>query len=138
MPYPGRGGTGFADVRRSGGGEGVFRPQRPFGDGEGAPLPSLRLIQAPVFHGYSSSVWVSFESSPTVADLELALATAGIEVRSADEEPPNNVGAAGQSGLTVGDIRKDRNNPRAFWFWLVADNLRLFAETGVAVLKECL
>ena len=103
-----------------------------------APMPSLRLVQAPVFHGYSSSVWVSFESSPTVADLELALATAGIEVRSADEEPPNNVGAAGQSGLTVGDIRKDRNNPRAFWFWLVADNLRLFAETGVAVLKECL
>lgn len=104
----------------------------------GAPMPSLRVVHAPVFHGYSFSVWVEFETAPPVEELEQALASAQIEVRTADEEPPNNAGAAGQSGLTAGNIRPDRNNPRAFWFWLVADNVRTFAETAVAVAREFL
>ena len=35
------------------------------GDAEGVPMPSLRLIQAPVFHGYSFSAWVEFEKGRT-------------------------------------------------------------------------
>jgi aspartate-semialdehyde dehydrogenase len=101
-----------------------------------APMPSLRLVQAPVFHGYSISLWVEFESSPEPAELEGALASAQIEVRTADLEPPTNVGVAGQSGLAVGNVRRDRNNPRAYWCWLVTDNIRTAAETAVAVLKE--
>jgi aspartate-semialdehyde dehydrogenase len=104
----------------------------------GAAMPSLRLVQAPVFHGYSFSAWIEFESAPELEELQRGLASAQIEVRTADEEPPNNVGAAGQSGLTAGDIRKDRNNPRAYWFWMVADNVRTFAETAVAVAREYL
>ncbi len=33
------------------------------------PMPSLRLIQAPVFHGHSFSVWVEFEENPEIAAL---------------------------------------------------------------------
>jgi aspartate-semialdehyde dehydrogenase len=102
------------------------------------PMPSLRLIQSPVFHGYSCSIWVEFESAPDITEIEQALASARIEVRSEGEEAPTSVGAAGQSGITVGAIRKDRNNPRALWFWLVADNLRTFAETAITVAKEYL
>ena len=90
------------------------------------PMPSLRLIQAPVFHGHSFSVWVEFEEQPGVKVISEALAAGGIDVRS--EEPPSNIGAAGQSGLSVGAIAVDANNPRACWFWAVADNLRLAAE----------
>jgi aspartate-semialdehyde dehydrogenase len=102
------------------------------------PMPSLRLVQAPVFHGVSASVWVEFDSDPQISELEGALATAQIEVRTSEEEPPNNVGVAGQSGISIGDIRKDRNHPRAYWFWLAADNVRLFADTAVSVLREYL
>jgi aspartate-semialdehyde dehydrogenase len=102
------------------------------------PMPSLRLSQAPVFHGYSCSIWVEFQESPGVAPIEEALASAQIEIRRADEEAPSNVGVAGQSGLSAGDIRQDRNNPRAFWFWVAADNLRLLAETAVAAAREYL
>jgi aspartate-semialdehyde dehydrogenase len=102
------------------------------------PMPSLRLIQSPVFHGYSCSIWVEFETAPDVAGVEQALASAHIEVRSEGEEAPTSVGAAGQSGISVGGIRQDRNNSRALWFWLVADNLRTFAETAIAVAKEYL
>jgi len=100
----------------------------------GVPMPSLRMIQAPVFHGHSISVWVEFERNPGAAALAQRLTDAGFDVRP--DDPPANAGIAGQSGLSVGAIEVDRNHPRACWFWLVADNLRLAAENAVAVSKE--
>lgn len=92
------------------------------------PMPSLRLIQAPVFHGYSISLWAEFESDIRATELGETLGSAQIEIRGENEEAPTNVGAASQSGLAVGDIRVDHNNPRAAWFWIVGDNLRLMAD----------
>jgi aspartate-semialdehyde dehydrogenase len=136
------------------------------------PMPSLRLIQAPVFHGHSFSVWVEFAEEldqgrgtpdrkerdrkeqdrekedrgnqarkhdvrtltvETVADW---LSEAGIDVRP--DDPPSNANIAGQSGLSVGSISPDPNQPRAYWIWMVADNLRLVAENAVAVARELL
>ncbi len=108
------------------------------GDGEGAPMPSLRVIQAPVFHGYSFSAWVEFDGNPGVEALENSLQVDSIDVRGADLEPPTNVGQAGQSGISVGAILPDRNDSEAVWFWFVADNLRLAAENAVAVARELL
>lgn len=98
------------------------------------PMPSLRLIQGPVFHGHSFSLWIEFEENPGIKALASALNDAGIDVRP--DEPPSNAGIAGQSGLSVGAIAVDRNNPRACWMWMVADNLRLAAENAIAVAKE--
>jgi aspartate-semialdehyde dehydrogenase len=106
------------------------------GEGEGAPIPSLRLIQAPVFHGYSFSAWVEFESNPGLEAIESGLASGSIEVRGLEFEPPTNVGQAGQGGITIGAIAADRNDPEACWFWLVADNLRLMAENAVAAARR--
>jgi aspartate-semialdehyde dehydrogenase len=106
------------------------------GEGSGAPMPSLRLVQAPVFHGYSFSAWVEFDGNPGVEALESGLVTASIEVRGNDFEPPTNVGQAGQNGIAVGAIALDRNHPQACWFWLVADNLRLAAENAVALARQ--
>ncbi|HEY6341704.1 MAG TPA: Asd/ArgC dimerization domain-containing protein [Bryobacteraceae bacterium] len=105
-------------------------------DWPGVPMPSLRLIQAPVFHGHSFSLWVEFEERPKVEEIEEALEREGIDVRR--EEPPTNVGVAGQSGLSAGAITVDSNNASACWFWIVADNLRLVAENAVAVAREIL
>jgi aspartate-semialdehyde dehydrogenase len=102
----------------------------------GIPMPSLRVIQAPVFHGHSISAWVEFEENPGAEALTKALADSGLDVRV--DEPPSNVGMAGQSGLSVGAIAVDHNQPRASWFWLASDNLRLAAENAVAVAKESL
>jgi len=106
------------------------------GAGEGVPMPSLRLIQAPVFHGYSFGAWVEFESDPSLETLESGLVTGSIEVRGSEFEAPTNVGQAGQSGIAVGAISPDRNRPEACWFWLAADNLRLTADNGVAVARQ--
>jgi aspartate-semialdehyde dehydrogenase len=99
------------------------------------PMPSLRLVQAPVFHGYSLSAWVEFETDVNQEELTETLATAQIEVRSAEQEVPTNVGAAAQSGVAAGDIRIDRNNPRAAWIWLALDNLRMTADGAAELLR---
>jgi aspartate-semialdehyde dehydrogenase len=106
------------------------------GEGSGAPMPSLRLVQAPVFHGYSFSAWVEFDGNPGVEALESGLVAGSIEVRGSEFEPPTNVGQAGQGGIAVGAIALDRNHPQACWFWLVADNLRLAAENAVAIARQ--
>ena len=98
------------------------------------PMPSLRVIQAPVFHGHSFSVWVEFDENPGPAKLARALAESGIDVRP--DDPPSNAGIAGVSGLAVGAIAVDQNQPRACWMWMVADNLRLAAENALAVARE--
>lgn len=102
------------------------------------PMPSLRLIQAPVFHGHSISAWVEFDEYPGVHWLEKALEGDYIEVRTDKHEPPTNVGVAGQPGLTVGVIERDRNDARAGWFWIVADNHRVVAENTVELLRRLL
>lgn len=104
--------------------------------GANFPVPSLRLVQAPVFHGYSFSIWVEFEAAIEAQALREALASAQIEVRGEGEEAPNSVGVAGQSGLIAGDIRVDGNNRRAAWLWVVGDNLRLIADAAADLLSD--
>jgi aspartate-semialdehyde dehydrogenase len=104
--------------------------------GTAVPMPSLRLIQAPVFHGYTFSAWIEFEQASEVGSIVDSLQSDLIDVRTAEHEPPTNVGVAGQSGLTVGDIRIDRNNSRAVWLWAAADNFRIVADEVNALIDK--
>ncbi len=101
------------------------------------PMPSLRLVQAPIFHGHAISVWAELEENPGIEALSGRLTTAHIDVRGLEEEPVSNVGAAGQSGITV-SIKTDRNHPRAVWFWIGLDNLRMTADNAIAVAESVL
>jgi aspartate-semialdehyde dehydrogenase len=100
------------------------------------PMPSLRLVQAPVFHGYGISLWVHFQTNVSAQEVAQTLTTAGIEVRGEFDEPPNNAAVAGQSGFVAGDIRLDRNNAKAAWIWLVCDNLRIVADAATEIIME--
>jgi len=106
------------------------------GPDSSVPMPSLRLIQAPVFHGYSFALWVLFDAPLDADRIAAELASPNIDVRSGDQEPPTNAGIAGQSGIVVGSIMKDRNQPQACWFWMAADNLRISADNCVEVIRE--
>ncbi len=100
---------------------------------------SLRLVQAPVFHGYSVSLFAEFPAKVDRKAVEGALACAQIEVRGLGEEAPDAVAATSTTGLLAGDIRVDSANPKAVWIWVVFDNLRLLADSVadlVAVLRQ--
>ena len=107
-------------------------------DEDPVPMPSLRLIQVPVFHGYGFSAWVEFEDAPEFEVIEQNLAAGSIDVRGGDFEPPHIVGQAGQDGIAVGAIAPDRNASTAVWFWFVTDNLRLAADNAIAVARQLL
>jgi aspartate-semialdehyde dehydrogenase len=100
------------------------------------PLPSLRLSQAPVFHGLSASAWVEFKTAPDLNRIAVLLSKAGLDLRDASLDPPNNVGMANQEGIAVGSIEADRNQPRAAWFWLAADNHRITSQNAILVARE--
>ena len=102
------------------------------------PMPSIRLIQAPVFHGYSLSFWVEFDEAPLMSELEDALAQDPLELRGENVEAPNNVEVAGQSGILVGALAPDRNCSNAIWLWAAVDNLRLSAENATLIASEVL
>ena len=106
------------------------------GPGSSVPMPSLHLVQAPVFHGYSFSLWVLFDAPAEPDRIAAELTSVNIDVRSGDQEPPTSAGIAGQSGIVVGSMMKDRNQPQACWFWMAADNLRMSADNCVEVIRE--
>jgi len=103
-----------------------------------APMPSIRLVHAPVFHGYSISIHVEFKAPPDVRAVADALSSDEVDVRAGDLEPPNNCAMAGQGGIAVGSISPDRNSSKGCWFWVVTDNFRLMAENAVAVARSLL
>lgn len=104
--------------------------------GEAKVKPSLRFVQAPVFHGLTAQVWVEFAKAPNAHGLEAALGSEVVDVRGADVEAPDNVQIAGQDGVAVGRVEVDRANPKAAWFFLVADNHRLTAQNAMLVARE--
>ena len=101
-----------------------------------APMPSIRLIQAPVFHGYSASLWIELNQNPGVAAIEQTLSETFVEVRSRDTEPPNNVAVAGQNEIMIGAISVDSNQANALWMWMAMDNLRLTAQNAAMVVRD--
>lgn len=106
--------------------------------GAGLPVPSVRLVHAPTFHGYAASVWVEFAKRPKLPAIIAKLKEQGVDVRDESLDPPTNTGSAGQSGYAVGAIELDRNHPTGAWFWLAADNFRLQADLTIEVLRELL
>lgn len=101
-----------------------------------ATIPlAIRVIQAPVFHGLSFSVWLK---SPAVAGVpELATALKGdlVDVWDTVNGAPSNVSTVGDAGISVGDIRPDPGTPGAFWLWVTADNLRLRATNAIGAAR---
>jgi aspartate-semialdehyde dehydrogenase len=97
-----------------------------------APVPSLMLAQAPIFHGHVFSIYIELEKEVSVGDLSQELESEHIAVMRLAEDSPNNVNVAGQEKVQV-SVRRDVRDARGMWLWAVADNLRIAAITAVEV-----
>lgn len=93
-------------------------------------IPSLILIQAPIFHGHAFSLYIELKKPATLEALVTALAGDHIDVLQGDEESPSNVNAAGQEQVQV-VVRRDSQHDNGFWVWAASDNLRIAALTAV-------
>jgi aspartate-semialdehyde dehydrogenase len=98
--------------------------------GKDALRPSLRLVQAPIFHGHAFSLYLEMEQAVAIGDLSQALAGEHVTVARQVEESPSNVNAAGQGDVLL-SVARDDNHKSGVWIWAAADNLRIAAATAV-------
>jgi len=104
----------------------------------GSPLPSLALIQAPVFHSHAFSFFVELDAPVPIRDLEKGLESDAISVIATSDEPPSPVRVTGNDGIQIGGMKRDLINPRGVWFWAASDNLRIAAINAVKAAERYL
>jgi aspartate-semialdehyde dehydrogenase len=102
--------------------------------GDQATVPSLMLVQAPVFHGYAFSIYIELDSPMSIGHIESALAGDHVQVLRADETP-SNVNVAGATDVQV-TVRPDTQHANGFWIWAAADNLRIMATLAVECAEQ--
>jgi aspartate-semialdehyde dehydrogenase len=98
--------------------------------GNDAPLPSLLLLQAPIFHGHAMAVFLEIAGAVDLAALSQALTGDHVVIPGAEEDSPSNVSSAGQADIQL-SLKIDPAQPNGVWLWAAADNLRISALTSV-------
>jgi aspartate-semialdehyde dehydrogenase len=98
--------------------------------GKDAPLPSLLLLQAPIFHGHAFAIHIELAQVGDVEGISRALAGEHVKLTHGAEDAPTNVNAAGQSDIQV-SLAPDASQPNGLWIWAAADNLRIAAANAV-------
>ena len=97
--------------------------------GDRAALPAITLLQAPVFHGHTFSIYIELERSVANGDLTRALAGEHVQIARTADDSPSNVNVAGKDTVMVA-VRRDSIHENGFWLWAAVDNLRLSALTA--------
>jgi len=98
--------------------------------GKQAPVPSLLMVQAPIFHGHAFALHLELEQAVDIESMSRALAGEHVVVTHLADDSPSNVNAAGQGDVLV-SLLPDANLSTGLWLWAAADNLRLAATTAV-------
>jgi len=95
-----------------------------------ADVPSLVLLQAPIFHGHAFSLYIEMERPASPEELKAALSGDHVEVWHGEDDAPSNVNAAGQEQIQV-TVRRDAVRENGYWIWATSDNLRVAAVAAV-------
>jgi len=98
--------------------------------GPGTPVPSLMLVQAPIFHAHVFSLYIELKEAPALGDFSQALAGEHVQLTRMADESPSNVNAAGQGDALLW-VRADAQQENGVWIWGAADNLRLLSMNAV-------
>jgi aspartate-semialdehyde dehydrogenase len=98
--------------------------------GDKVVVPSLMLLQAPIFHGHAFSIYIETTKPMKVEEANNALAGSHVEIAQGFEDAPSNVNAAGQEQVQI-SVRKDPGHTNGLWVWAASDNLRVGAVAAV-------
>jgi aspartate-semialdehyde dehydrogenase len=102
-----------------------------------AEVPSLMLLQAPIFHGHAFSLYIEFEQALSLAEVSAALSGDHVAIWHGEEDAPSNVSAAGQEQVQL-MVRNDGGSDKGFWIWAASDNLRVAATAAVECAESLL
>ncbi|QSN61124.1 MULTISPECIES: aspartate-semialdehyde dehydrogenase [unclassified Caballeronia] len=102
---------------------------------------SATCVRVPVRNCHSAAVYVECGGPLDLADLKRLWRDApeiqvydGVD--AADFPSPRVIGSSDL--VHVGRIRRDPENPNAFWFWVVSDNIRIGAALNAVQIAETL
>ncbi|MEU6392974.1 aspartate-semialdehyde dehydrogenase [Streptomyces sp. NPDC046939] len=96
-------------------------------------------VRVPVVTGHSEAVWIEAQGVVDRAELvEVLAALPEVTVHDLDEvrQFPTPATIDDPNRVHVGRVRVNPNNPRAFWLWLVADNLTIGAALNAIQIAE--
>jgi aspartate-semialdehyde dehydrogenase len=103
--------------------------------GQRTPVPSIFVLQAPVFHGHAFVIHVQTDKAADIEVMSKALSGEHVSLLPPSEEAPNNVNAAGQGDILL-SLNPDPSDPSSAWIWGASDNLRVSAATAVEVAES--
>jgi aspartate-semialdehyde dehydrogenase len=98
-------------------------------------------VRVPVLRAHSISVYLETEDPVDLPEIRRALRKApGVEFvdNDGDLQRLSPVNVAGEDGVRVGRLRKDRWSPGGLLLWVVADNLRKGAALNAVQIAEIL
>ena len=118
--------------------ERILQHYRLVSGGEIAQAVAVQLAQAPVFHGYTASIFVELASAAITREFEAAVQGDRVDLVGGESDPPSNLSVAGQSDMLVQVRSSDGESGRGtrFWLWVAADNLRVAAANAIACATE--
>ena len=93
-------------------------------------VPSLMLLQAPIFHGHAFSLYLELDNAAQIEELTAAISGEHVDVLQGGESRPATSTPPGRnrSRCLCGRMRK---TPNGFWLWAASDNLRIAALMAV-------
>jgi aspartate-semialdehyde dehydrogenase len=103
-----------------------------------ASTVTLQLVQAPVFHGYTMSVYAQLPVNADATAVRRALHGGIVHLTNSHEEAPTNQSIVQEPGIASA-LTEQPPNPddmHGFWLWIAADNLKLTARHAVACAEE--
>jgi aspartate-semialdehyde dehydrogenase len=98
--------------------------------------PSIQVLHAPVFYGYTFVANAELKSPQTKETLADALRKSGFSLEIAATSPLGNLTASGDSSIHLAFPENDSAKPGTWWFWGAADNIRLPAAAAVKLAEK--
>jgi aspartate-semialdehyde dehydrogenase len=99
------------------------------------PVPSIQLVQAPVFYGYAFAAYAEFASLVDPVQCATAFRNLGVKI-AAGNDTPSTASVAGENEIHLSRIESDPNVSGGVWIWGTADSLRLSAVNAVRIAEE--
>jgi aspartate-semialdehyde dehydrogenase len=98
--------------------------------------PSIQVLHAPVFYGYTFVANAELKSPQTQEALSEALRKTGFSLDTAEASPLGNITASGDPAIHLALPKNDPAQPGTWWLWGAADNIRLPASTAIKLAEK--
>jgi aspartate-semialdehyde dehydrogenase len=98
--------------------------------------PSIQVLHAPVFYGYTFVAVAELNSQLTKETLIEICRKSGFTLDSDAASPLGNLNASGDSAIHLALPDGDSAQPGTWWFWGAADNIRVPAAAAIKLAEK--